>query len=267
MANSVEKGTVFVCTLDGTPLQYFAYVPTGGQKDGRVFVSIHGISRNAEEHLQGFKAEAERFGAVMIAPLFPLADFPRYQRLGYSSDNTRADFAFDRILQDANDRLGISTSPLHMFGFSGGGQFAHRYAMFYPRRVANMVLGAPGWYTFPTPEEYYPFGLRSSTEWPRLKFSPAKFLKIPTMVLVGEDDDVRDADLNKTRRVDALQGLDRVERGERWTNAMRALARGYNISGDFRFETVANANHAFESYMGHLPFAGRVFSFLFGPSP
>jgi hypothetical protein len=45
---------------------------------------------------------------------------------------------------------------------------------------------------------------------------------------------------------------------------MRALARGYDITGDFWFETVSNANHAFESYLGHLPFSERIFSFLFG---
>lgn len=266
MANPNKQGSVFRCTLDGTPLQYFAYLPVGGQQQGRVFVTIHGISRNAEEHLNGFRTMADHYGAVMIAPLFPQADFPSYQRLGPTSDKNRADFAFDRILQDANERLGVNSSPLHMFGFSGGGQFAHRYALFYPRRVASMVLGAPGWFTFPTPEEYYPFGLRSSSDWPRLKFSPTRFLKIPTLVLVGEEDDIRDEDLNKARRVDALQGLDRVERGERWVNAMRALARSYDISSDFRFETVANANHAYESYLSHLPFSERVFSFLFGPA-
>jgi len=268
MATPITPGTILRRSVDGMQqLDYFAYIPAQGQRNDRVFVSVHGISRNAEQHLEGFAAQAEAYGAVMIAPLFPAASFPYYQRLGSSVNQQRSDLAFDQILQDAARWLDIRLEPLHIFGFSGGGQFAHRFAMFYPKRVARMVLGAPGWYTFPDPEQQYPLGLRSTEEWPRLKFSPARFLKIGSLVLVGDADDIRDHDLNKMRRIDASQGLNRVERGERWVNAMRALARAFNVPSDFRFEMVPNANHAYESYLAHPPFAEQVFSFLFGPLP
>ena len=268
MARNPVPGTVSRRSLDGMQqFDYYLYVPQQGQRENRVMVSIHGISRNAEEHLQGFVAQAERFGAVMLAPLFPEGHFPAYQRLGSSIHQGRADLAFDQMLQDAGELLDIKPHPLHIFGFSGGGQFSHRYALFYPKRVARMVLGAPGWYTFPDPDRQYPHGLRSAEDWPKLKFSPAKFLQIPTLVLVGEEDDIRDEALNTSRRIDAFQGLNRVERGERWVNAMRALARSYDVPSDFRFETVANANHAYESYLAHPPFAAQIFEFLFGPVP
>lgn len=260
-----QPGNISKRSLEGVQqIDYFAYVPSSGQRDGRVFVTIHGISRNAEEHLQGFAAMAERYGAVMLAPHFADAAYPKYQRLGTASDQGRADQAFDQVLQDAHEWLGLSPTPLHLFGFSGGGQFAHRYAMFYPKRVARMVLGAPGWYTFPDPERDYPLGLRSSQLWPKLRFSPVKFLCIPTLVLVGEDDDIRDDDLNRSRQIDAFQGFNRLERGERWVNAMRALARAFDVDGDFRFEVQANSSHAYESYAAQPIFAERIFSFLFG---
>jgi pimeloyl-ACP methyl ester carboxylesterase len=268
MPKSITPGTIIRRSLDGMQqLDYFAYVPSQGQRNNRVFISVHGISRNAEQHLQGFAALAEHYGAVMLAPLFPKESFPFYQRLGSSVNQERSDLAFDQMLQDAAEWLGIRPDPLHIFGFSGGGQFTHRYAMFYPKRVARMVLGAPGWYTFPDPELQYPLGLRSSELWPRLKFSPARFLKVSSLVLVGEEDDIRDEDLNTSRRIDASQGLNRFERGERWVNAMRSLARAFNVPSDFRFESVANANHAYESYLAHPPFAEQVFSFLFGQTP
>jgi pimeloyl-ACP methyl ester carboxylesterase len=268
MSKPIVPGTILKRSLDGMQqLDYFAYVPNQDQRNDRVFISVHGISRNAEQHLEGFAAQAENYGAVMLAPLFPQASFPSYQRLGSSVHQERADLAFDQMLQDAAGWLGIRPNPLHIFGFSGGGQFTHRYGMFYPNRVARMVLGAPGWYTFPDPDRPYPLGLRPAEEWPRLKFSPAKFLKIPALVLVGEEDDIRDEDLNKARRIDAFQGLNRVERGERWVNAMRALARAFDVPSDFRFETVPNANHAYESYLAHPPFAEQVFRFLFGQVP
>jgi len=266
MNNQVKAGRVIRRALDGMPMDYFYYLPTQGQRDGRVMVSVHGISRNAEEHLEGFAAQAENYGAVMIAPLFSKQHFPYYQRLGSSIHEGRSDLAFDRVLQDAAELFSVQTRELRIFGFSGGGQFAHRYALYYPRRVARMVLGAPGWYTFPDPNHDYPMGLSSSELWPKLKFSPARFLKIPTLVLVGENDDLRDDDLNTMRRIDASQGLNRVERGERWINAMRALARAYNLPSDFRLEIVPNANHAYESYLAHPPFSEQVFQFLFGPA-
>lgn len=268
MSNLPIPGTLTRRALDGLPqLEYFVYLPTQGQRHDRFFVSVHGISRNAEEHLLGFIAQAERYGAAMLAPLFPEEHFPRYQRLGGSGKEGRADLAFERILQDASQWLGLNTGSLRIFGFSGGGQFVHRYALFYPKRVQRMVLGAPGWYTLPDPSRDYPQGLRSSSAWPRLRFAPARFLTIPTLVMVGEEDDIRDDDLNKTRRIDAVQGLNRVERGERWVGAMRAMARAFNLPSDFRLEMVPNANHAYESYLAHPPFAEQVFSFLFGPTP
>lgn len=263
MNNQLVTGKVSRRSLDGMPMDYYYYLPAQGRQDGRVMVSVHGISRNAEEHLEGFAAQAESYGTVMIAPLFTKKHFPYYQRLGSSIHEGRSDLAFDRVLQDAAEVFDIPIRELKIFGFSGGGQFAHRYALYYPRRVARLVLGAPGWYTYPDPSQDYPQGLRSSELWPKLKFSPSQFLKIPTLVLVGENDDIRDNDLNTTRRIDAFQGFNRVERGERWVNAMRSLARAYQVPSDFRFELVPNASHAYESYLAHPPFAQQIFQFLF----
>jgi len=171
--------------------------------------------------------------------------------------------AFNNILQDVQEWLDLPPAPIHIFGFSGGGQFTHRYAMFYPKRVAKMVLAAPGWYSFPDPEQKYPYGIKSSRDWPNLSFAMDKFLQIPTLVLVGQEDDLRDADLNKTRAIDAYQGLNRIERAEHWTAAAKALGRSYDISTDFRLEQVPKASHAYESYLAHPPFAENVFDFLF----
>ncbi len=264
MTTKLNRGTIHHRTIDGmSQLEYFLYIPETYQDDGKILYTIHGISRNAEEHIRGFVAQAERHGAVLVAPLFRKENFPRYQQLGTNVQQERADMAFDHILQDAHHGLGVSPAPMRMFGFSGGGQFLHRYAMFYPKRVARMVLAAPGWYTFPDPERKYPYGLKSTSDWPQLQFSLENFLRIPTLVLVGEEDDLRDKDLNKDREIDSFQGLNRIERAERWVSSNRNLARSYDIPADFRLETIPNASHAYESYMGHPPLDEQVFKFLF----
>ena len=265
MKQTLTPGVCIRRTVDTTlPLDYFVYLPMSGLRDGRLLVSIHGISRNAEEHVAGFAPLAERYGAAIVAPLFPAAEYRRYQRLGVSVNEARADLAFDRMLDDAARLLDVDPLPLRLFGFSGGGQFAHRYALFYPRRVARQVLGAPGWYTFPDPEHRYPLGLRTAPpEWPKLTFNPGRFLRIPTLVLVGEHDDVRDPELNRTRQVDVHQGLNRMERGERWVGAMRALARAYALEPRVSLEVVPGADHAYASYLAQQAFAERIFRFLF----
>ena len=264
MTDTPIPGQIHRRTISGmSQTQYFVYIPHQPAEPQRILYSIHGISRNAEEHVRGFIPQAEKFGAIVIAPLFPKEDFPRYQQLGTSANLERADMAFDHVLQDAHEWLGVSPAPMRLFGFSGGGQFLHRYAMFYPKRVARMVLAAPGWYTFPDPDRKYPYGIKSTREWPQLKFALERFLQIPTMVMVGEQDDLRDHELNKAREIDCFQGLNRVERAERWSAAVRAFARSYDIAADVHLENVPNASHAYESYLAHPPFAEQVFDFLF----
>jgi len=265
MVNKLSPGKIQHRIVDGmSQMEYFFYIPESYAGDGKVFFSIHGISRNAEEHVQGFTAQAERYGTIVIAPLFLRENFPRYQQLGTSVQQERADMAFDHVLQDAHEWLSVPLSPMHIFGFSGGGQFVHRYALFYPKRVARMVLAASGWYTFPDPDRKYPYGLKSTRDWPRLSFNLEKFLSIPILILSGEEDDLRERDLNRVREIDCFQGLNRVERAQRWINSIKNMARAYDISSDFQLEMVPNASHAYESFVGHPYFAERVFDFLFG---
>ncbi len=264
MSDILHPGKIYHRTITGmSQMDYIVYIPKDRRDERKILYTIHGISRNAQEHIEGFIPQAERYGAVVLAPLFPKTHFPRYQQLGTSANQERADMAFEHVLQDAQEWLRIPPAPMHMFGFSGGGQFVHRYAMFYPKRVAKMVLAAPGWYSFPDPERKYPYGIKSSPDWPNLTFAMERFLQIPTLVMVGEEDDLRDSDLNKARAIDSFQGLNRIERAEHWTAAARALGRSYDISTDFRLQQIPNASHAYESYLAHPPFAENIFDFLF----
>jgi pimeloyl-ACP methyl ester carboxylesterase len=264
MGNTLQAGKIHHRVIDGmSQMRYFVYIPESDPGTNKIIYTIHGISRNAEEHIQGFIAQAEKQKIILVAPLFLKEAFPRYQQLGTNMQQERADMAFDHVLQDVHECLGLTPAPMRMFGFSGGGQFVHRYAMFYPKRVARMALAASGWYTFPDPDRKYPYGLKPTRSWPKLFFKLEKFLSIPTVVMSGEEDDLRDKDLNKAREIDSFQGLNRIERAERWVSANRNLARSYDITADFRLEIVPNASHAYESFLAHPPFTEQVFSFLF----
>jgi pimeloyl-ACP methyl ester carboxylesterase len=110
----------------------------------------------AKDHALKFASFAERYGVVLVAPLFPKDRFGDYQRLGRNGRGERADQALNRILTEVGFLTGANIDKLYMFGYSGGGQFVHRYAMAYPQRTARIVVAAAGWYTFPDSAVNYP---------------------------------------------------------------------------------------------------------------
>lgn len=82
-AGSPLAGNIMVRALNGDPEQwYFLYVPRNCTVDTPVFVSVHGITRNASDHAILFAPFAERYGVVLVAPLFTRQRYRDYQRLG-----------------------------------------------------------------------------------------------------------------------------------------------------------------------------------------
>lgn len=94
-----------------------------------IFVSVHGVSLNYQEHAQKFMPYAEKYGVVLVAPYFPEPPFDDYQRLGRTGQGSRADSALKNIITEVRELTYAQSGKLYLFGYSGGGQFTHRYAM------------------------------------------------------------------------------------------------------------------------------------------
>lgn len=253
--------------LEGTNVSYYLYVPSSGGNSVPIFITVHGWSRNAREHAEGYLAYAETYGVVLLAPLFERRQFPQYQQLGNSIKKGRADYVLDSIIAEAGRLTGAQTNPLYLFGYSGGGQFVQRYTMAHPERVARIALGAPGWYTFPDAAQAFPLGIGPSKHLTDIRFEPSRFLKIPAKVLVGELDTHRNHHFNASRKIDQAQGVNRQERAIRWVQAMTAAARVYGYETDYSLELLPDSDHSFTTCMekGHM---GKiVFGFLFGQRP
>src|SRR5690606_34766550 len=103
----------------------------------------------------------------------------------------RSDQALMRIVDSVAASTGADGSRLHLFGYSGGAQFAHRFAMLHPERTAAAVVGAAGWYTFPDASLPYPLGIGPSEAFPGLQFDPRAFARTRFVVLIGEKDSRR----------------------------------------------------------------------------
>jgi len=261
----IVAGQVLERTLGhGSKARYFLYVPQSAAAHPPLFVTVHGISRNAREHARLFAPLAELYGVVVLAPLFPAQTHDDYQRLGRKDDSEHAGRVLEAMVDDVGKLTGAKAEHFFLFGYSGGGQFAHRYAMSHPERISAYAVGAAGWYTFPDHRLTYPHGLKPCKSRPNMKLVPKRFLAIPAMVLVGERDTRLDTALRKTSKVNGQQGTSRLERGRRWVAAMRQTAQDQGLKGSFDFIALPDCGHSFMQCMQRGNMGGVVFDHLFG---
>ncbi len=260
----ITPGELSPRTAPGAPpLPYFVYVPRAGGSGSRLLVSVHGISRNAAEHAHGFVELAERRGVVLAIPLFREPPFADYQRLGRRKRGARADLALERMIDEVGRHTGARTDAFYLFGHSGGAQFAHRFAMAHPERVAAVAASSAGWYTLPDPDFPYPDGLRQTDALPGVRFDPRAFLRVPVLVSVGELDLRRGDSLRHEARLDERQGRNRLERAARWSESMNRAAAALELPPPTTLIVVPGVGHDFGTHLDRGDLAERVFRFLF----
>ena len=264
LAQPVVHGDVQRRQVGNDPnLQYNLFVSRALTPETPLFVAVHGIRRGVDSQARLFAPLVDQYGGVLVAPLFEKGRFSDYQRLGRRGKGARADLALKRIVADVSRILGLSFPQLVMFGYSGGGQFVHRYAMAHPRQVKRMAVAAPGWFTFPDMNQPFPRGIRRTSLLPDIIFDPARFLKIPTLAMVGEKDVLQDAALNQNKKIGAQQGMTRVERARHWVSAMSAYAAQFNLDTPFSLEILAGCGHSFIDCMQTGKMGPMVVDFLF----
>jgi pimeloyl-ACP methyl ester carboxylesterase len=204
--------------IDGQPdREYYAVLPTQLLPGAEPLVLVHGISRNAAELVVRFAALAEHCGVPLIAPLFRRDAYGQYQQVIDPRSGLGSDAALHDILEDATDRFGLDTGRIALFGFSGGAQFSHRYALIHPGRVRACVPASAGWYTLPDPELAWPLGLKGLPGGPLDPCARA----VPFHLIVGQRDHCDDDALRHSARLDALQGTNRRARARNWHRALR----------------------------------------------
>lgn len=114
-----------------------------------LLVNVHGTERRAERCCMSLAAFADQHRCAILAPLFPTCigtryDLDNYKTIRYGS------MRFDLLLLAMIDEVkhvwghGIFTDQVFMMGFSGGGQFVHRFLYLHPERLLGVSIGAPG---------------------------------------------------------------------------------------------------------------------------
>lgn len=142
----------FACPADPR-FPFCLYVPE--RASGALLVAVHGSERGPEALRDLYAPLAERTGAVLLCPLFPIGSTAPDDEPGYKFGafrGLRYDQALLAMVEAAAARLAeagiaLRTERFAMAGFSGGGQFAQRFLLLQPHRLHAVSIGAPGYVT------------------------------------------------------------------------------------------------------------------------
>ncbi len=203
-------------------------LPISQRTPAPILVSMHGLARNPLQNLVYMADAAERLGAILVVPFFSKEHHHGFQWLETWKGGARADLVLNNSVAKIAAAYGGDASRLILFGFSGGGQFCHRFAMLHPSHVACVVTVAAGWYTFPD-DAAFPLGTGPDRSG-RIRPDLNGFLKVPTLVAVGSRDTERNESLNRRPEIDERQGSNRVIRAQTWVAAINAAAAVRGIS-------------------------------------
>ncbi|KAI1101043.1 alpha/beta-hydrolase [Jackrogersella minutella] len=182
-------------------VSYALYVPPKYYSDGAgsapapaklpLVVSVHGTRRHVYD-VYDLAPLADSTPCAILAPLFPTGldgpnDIDSYKLL--RSKTLRSDLALLSMLDEVAVRWpDIDTDKIFLMGFSGGGQFAHRFLYLYPERLAAVSIGAPGFTTVLDDQRNWPAGTKDVDALFERNINKDLIRKVSIQLIVGSAD-------------------------------------------------------------------------------
>lgn len=228
----------------GPALTVYAIEPEGLAPDAPVVIVMHGVKRNADDYRDNWVDLANTYGFRIYAPMFDQASFPGadyYNLGGVGTDAVSAYDAIEPMFDFVTSHRGVSATHYSIFGHSAGSQFVHRFVCFAdPARMDLAITANAGWYTMPTGEAAWPYGLGGIDP---ADCDAAKWLARPMLVLLG-DQDVDPMDPNLRRTPEALaQGATRFERGHAFYDMASGAAEALGVKFGWTKQIVPGVAH------------------------
>jgi pimeloyl-ACP methyl ester carboxylesterase len=206
---------------DGTTFD--VYVPPLADQCAPAGLLVSVLPRHAAvpkyQALELFSDFADTHRRLVLAPHFEFDS--GFQRLGIGGP-VRYDLRLLRIVDEVARRYGLATKRFDLFGYSAGGQFAHRFLYVHPERLRAVAVGAPGTVTLPTTDDVWPTGVANLAELTGRGYALAEVRRPRIMLYVGERDVTPEA-LAQTEEANRL-GRTRVDRARTLHEAWLAAA-------------------------------------------
>jgi pimeloyl-ACP methyl ester carboxylesterase len=184
---------IFSCKADPR-FCYTLYVPpiadTGESVE--LMVAMHGSSRDSFLDFRNGFAEFGRWNrCAVLCPLFPIGVLGDDNGNGYKY-MVESEIRYDRVLQAMVDEVGAkyrqNWDTFALFGYSGGGHFAHRYAILHPEKLWAVSIGAPGSVTLLNPDKDWWVGIRDLKARFGIEFNGKVLTSVPVQMIVGNAD-------------------------------------------------------------------------------
>ncbi len=185
---SKGRTAVFACKSDPR-FSFSLYVPQQiVAKPSNLLVSVHGSARDQHTFREVFVGFAEKTNTVVLAPLFPIGVAGDDNSNGYKYLR-EAEILYDQILLDmvaqAEQMLETQFPPFLLFGFSGGGHFAHRFFYLHPEKLRAVSISAPGSVTLLDPEQDWWVGIADTERALGCPVDLERLQQVPVHLSVG----------------------------------------------------------------------------------
>lgn len=193
--NIIKKMPDALHALPSDPRVSFSlYTPDGfwnNPKDYKLLAVIHDSNRNVFEYRDSFKEFADKNKFVVLAPLFPVGINGDSFADGYKNiveGKDRYDLKLLSMVSSLEESCNCSFEKFYLYGFSGGGQFAHRFYYLHPEKLAAISIGAPGLATKIDAQRPWFFGTGDFQKKFNQSINIEQMRKVPVQILVGDKD-------------------------------------------------------------------------------
>lgn len=154
-------------------IRVWFYRPFEYDENSRILFVMHGVKRNGEHYRKQWITIAEEYNIFLVVPEFSQKHYPRSAK--YNLGNVHNDLgelneekywtftAIENLFDYIKETVTNKNEKYYIYGHSAGGQFVHRLVMFKPdARIKKAVATNSGWYTMPSVEDKFPYGLEGS---------------------------------------------------------------------------------------------------------
>ncbi|MBI0538407.1 alpha/beta hydrolase [Roseomonas sp. KE2513] len=239
----IGKTAIYSAKVDPR-FQYCLYVPPQIGPDTELVVCVHGTSRTSFR--DGFAEFGRWNNCVILCPIFPIGPLGDGARSGYKYMQ-EGDIRYDRVLlgmvEEVAANYGRSWESFALFGFSGGGHFAHRFAILHPRQLWAASIGASGSVTLLDTSRDWWVGIRNLREVFGIEFDRDALTRVPVQMLVGDADLETWEITHKPGGTYWMEGAN--DAGRTRPERLRALQQSFESAGvTVRFDLVPGVAHS-----------------------